>query len=347
MQSNRINTILLGCLLFVAACTPSHNSYLDAIGSPCSVLSPESETDLEQMGIMMAVGISAQGDWLLIKESGSEYLFRFVERYGTDNFPVIRKGRGPGEMAQSSDAYCADGGFYLYENNEKMLLRMDVDRTVKARKAVLDTIGIYSQEPSFQDPVCLGEGFLSLNLMDKDAWYVYRDRKGVVVKTVGFPDYPEAAVAPLDWTFLSGGKFVSDISGRYSCRAMASAAALSFGRLTRDGNFEETARYEYEGPAVLRTEKGNLLDAKHAKRHFVGGCGTADCFYLLYSGQPMEGEDGKPVFEASHLVKYSLEGKLMAHYMLDVPLLSVCTDGNSLWGLTTYPHCAIIKYPLP
>lgn len=320
-------------LLFSQSCSNvSQSGYIGSLGLKATSIEPKDSIDLEAYGILAPRQIERFGDWFAVSSSKTEFNIYLINPQDGQARGMIRRGRGPGEIAQGCSMHKYDETLIFNDATSATCISVDVEKSILSGQAVMDTIGRFSGNPS--RPYFLSkaeDGFISGNSMDPNTWYSFYDHQGRIVSSVEALGYPDLQISSKDTrtsTMLSSVYTYSSRRKR-ACVANVATGSISFSNLS-DGILNEFSRYEKESP------EGQIS-------HFNCITSDDDHVYALYSGREIT-DTRIPCNECNYLIVFDWDGTPIRLFHLRHSLSSICRDRDGVTGITTSPLAKIYHY---
>ena len=348
-QSNKIRIMTLAmAAVYVAAamavsCTSGKDKYLDSLPCDMELLEATDSINIDRFDLFQARKVvKADDDWLLLSTTKGGNHLLFLNTRTSDHFLAIKHGRGPGEIVAGTSLQKIGDDAVFYDLNNAICVKILLEESVKERKAILDTIGIFgkSVKPVYM-AVCGTESFISGNIGDDSVWYSSYDAQGNIlssVRALDVADFPKRGDR-LICRMLSS-VYASSLDGTKVCTGNVFCPSLSFSEV-HSGMLTEYKRYE-NPPSGM--EEGRI--SKETVGAFQGMDADNDCVYVIYSGHKLSG-DVLPSDECRHLIVYGWDGTPIRHFCLNRNINSVHVSGNCIYGTSTYPESRVYKFVLP
>lgn len=330
------------CAAAALSCSSVGDPYLKTLRMDMEQLAAIDSINVDRYDLFQARNVvKADNGWLALSTTKGDYRLLFLDPATSEHFFAIRNGRGPGEIIQGSSFHGSGDAAMYYDVNNAVCIRIDLCRTVENKEIAADTVGVFK---GASKPVYLarcGDGFVSGNLLDGEAWYSYYDRQGNVVSSVDALDFKEITEGgDFRISFLTSSKYAAAPSGTRVCVASVGSPSLSFAEV-KSGLLNEYARYAIPPSGMV---KGRMT--AESRSAFCGLDADEDYVYAIYSGHSIA-DDVLPTDECRHLIVYSWDGSPVRHYRLDHNVNSVHVAGNSLYATTTYPESCVYRFELP
>jgi len=312
---------------------------LDVDTSP--IVATDSVTINDDISAIPIGIVCIDDDWVVLEILQHEYHLLFLDAKTGEHFFAVRKGRGPGEMAQGGSLHRVGGDGRFYDSHTNTCVSFSLADAVLRKSLTLDTLLVFNGRRRPTNLVSCGDGYVSGGHFDPDTWYCFFDSTGAVtssVPAIWFEDVGSDRDAIL--SFLLSSTYNSSPDGSKVCAATIESASLSFSTNT-GGRLEEY--YRLALPPIGMRDGGATPDLR-------GGfyCLASDqCHvYALYSGNKFKG-DALPMYECKHLIVYGWDGRPRRHYVLDKNINNFTLHGGRIVGISSYPSNRIIYYDLP
>lgn len=333
-------------VVILSSCASVEDHYLYSLRKlPEEILHPVSSVSLEKYDVKSPTDIFYHHGSFVILDSHSEYCFNVLDLEHETKTGIIRKGRGPREAIAYSISFCEDEPF-LYDMGSAACVRVNIDSSIASSRPILDTISVLHNNRGTPAPLQIaGEFFLSPYPYESGAWYVLRNREGKVLSKLRAPSYPVLSEMNTNvyYSFIMSSFCTFNPHNSKMCAVSVNSPTISFSDIMKT-ELHEYKRYEYDEPII--SEGGDAF-SRLSKRAFSRPVSDDAYVYLLYSGIPFSGsDDNLPAYEDHHLIVYDWEGVPRRHIVLSEHICAMCVNGHTLYGVTSYPECKIIKYDL-
>lgn len=341
---NRSSVFLVLSLLLAYGCSnASGDRFLVSLDLPPVVLTPCDSINLEQFNWHMPTGIIKYEDCFVIKTDMRDYCLSLLDG---DNEPMdlIRLGRGPGEMVQSPRLQFYDNKVICYDFAAKTLVSVDIGKSKKMGKPVLDTLRTFADLSFWVTKLLMADNcFVADRVPDDNNWYMSMDMDGGVLSGVPAIDFPVVNEMSRAMKASFSGSSLASVApdGKKVCWASVASATLSFSKI-EDGILTEIKRYSYNPPLLAKGGHAFSMDSCNG---FESLFSNDDYVFALYSGKPMSSTES-PSWECNHLLVYDWTGFPRKYYYLSHPVKSIWVEGDILYATTTYPEAKILLYNL-
>lgn len=339
---------VLSVIIMLYGCSADKDSYLRSLKIEEVQLSPYDVISLEDYDLYSPSKVERFGDWFVVSDDKSEYAVHLINPDTKEHIKILRKGRGPGELIGSGSLHKYNGNVRVYDRGKDILLSVDIRNSIAQKRAVLDTICIFSKEFATPSRMCsvLG-GVVSGNSFDEESWYsLYECSKGTITSSVGRIAYPELKGLSRDFilSVALSSVYAANPIGDRLCVANVASATISFAEVNH-GRLNEIKRLNFFPPKILNKKKGNAFSAESIDC-FNDICGTEEKVFLLYSGRKLQNST-VPGYECNHLITYSWNGEPIEHYYLEHSVSSISYDSGYIYCTSDYPSSMIFIYSIP
>lgn len=222
-----------------------HGLQLDEV-----TIAPIDSIELEQFDIFQPGKLVKEDNWFAISSNRAEWNVTLVNPQSGDSFGVLRRGRGPGEVAAGVCFQKSQAGVIYYDRVSYKCLGFDLKRTIAERVASIDTLGNFLGKTPNPSRLCRCEdGFVSGNSTNSEVWYSLYSEDGTILSEVPAFHFDETDNANQDFlsSMLTSSIYASNYDGTKICVASVAAGALAFASVS-DGILSEYERYEIEAP---------------------------------------------------------------------------------------------------
>lgn len=346
----RFFLIVFSCFLVLACGTGINDSVLESFPGCVVDISPSSEFDMEDKGILAPSKIFKYGEELIIGIDQSDHL---VDIYNTKSERVIScayVGRGAGEMTSNTHMSVLDQYIYLYDYNLGNFWRIDVEKTIATGKPETELFAKLNQirrKDVVSIPIFVQNthnGAISTGLLGGHKWYCLLDdnfEELSFVEDCDFDNFKDLSDLARNNVHVSSHISISPDEKKVVC-ALQPAAAISISEI--DGpNLREYFRRTFYSCDVRDTPNGPRFNPDD-KEAFRDASSDSDNIYLLYSGQTYHQEI--PAEESSYVIVFDWSGNLKKVFHLTERIRSMCLDGNTLYGVTQYPESKVLVYSI-
>lgn len=325
------------------SCSSENDSYLGSLKLTAEPLSASDSINIDRYDLFQVREVvKLDGDWLVMSSVSADYNLLFLNVTDSKHYFALRKGRGPGEVAQGSSLHKNAEAAVFYDWSSATCIKLRPDAFAKSGLYSIDTVAVFDSD--FGKPtnlVSTGDGyFICGTLWDENTWYCSYNSRGEMLSSVPALEFEEMSKErDRKMSFLLNSRYAVSPDGTKVCVANKVSPSLSFSRLG-NGILTEYARKAI--PPVGMT-------AGHINQDFVGGfyglAADNNNVYVLYSGHGVNGV--LPPNECNHLIVYDWNGKPVKRYLLNRNVSSISVDGNSIWAASTHPESCVYRFVLP
>lgn len=353
MRSYAIVAVLI---IGLSACDWTHTGdpVLDCFPGVGACLSPESEIDLEEIGVFMPSSVLRYRNSLIIEKGQSDNV---VDIYNFSTGEIIhcfRKGRGPGEVVMPSSLQAIADSLFLYDISRQRYYRLDLQHTISSGEEFTAEVNDFSRldTTSFVRPFVMvrhNGGVFATGFFPYKCWFVGIDSDNKIVGGPGYLEYSAISEFPQESqaTFHISSKFAISPDERRLICAHCYSAAFSICEL-KEYSANETFRYvSKREPLVFAPNSRSDPGISFAKNHsdgYIDVCADDEYIYLLYSGKPVSGDT--PSYVSTHLLLYDWNGNPLKRIELDKGVQSISLDSGKLYCTTSFPDSRILIYDI-
>lgn len=351
-----IRRIIMPLLLITAAaCTQEQEIVLaDFRDVDVSYISPVDSVNLEGYGIFMPEYIIKHQDKYVIKKFDKENLIDVLDKNTGEILKIAKKGRALNEYISIGSLQYVNGYLYVYDVSLQKYNTYSIDSLlINGGEPLKVNQYQYKETPLgyMEKPFKIyrnNNNFITIGLWENDSWYRLMTKDGrfsAGVERVTFEGLESMTEIEKATLHLSSCISIKPSGDKVVC-ALCNAPAISVSNILKD-KLVEKKRIVYDSPKVDQVnQKGMPLlqyDGSNLKS-FCNIYASDSLIYALYSGRRMDSK--VPSYQCNHLLIYDWELKPIKRYELNNSINSFCIEGDTLYGVSSYPEGRLYVYRL-
>ena len=342
-------------LISVVACTRTSDLILDEFNrGDISKLSPVDSVKLDEYGILMPLFIAKHQDKFIIKKHDNRNFIDIIDTNSERSIRIAKKGRASNEYIMIGSIQYANGNLHVYDISLQKYNTYNIDSTLLSGKEFLKVNQYRFNQTSLgyvEKPFIIcnyNDKFITVGLWEDDYWYRLMNKDGYLaggVERVAFEGLESMAEIEKANLHLSSCISIRPSGDKVVC-ALHNAPAISVSEIKED-KLVETKRVVYNSPQVVTSNQKGMPLLQYSGSNITSFCKlyTTDRFiYALYSGKRMDSTT--PSYQCAHLLIYNWELEPIMRYELNHSINSFCVEGDTLYGVSSYPESRLYVYQL-